>query len=279
MAWVVETFGRYDKVLEPGLRFLIPLVQRVSYVFSLKEEAISVPSQTAITRDNVSVSIDGVLFVKVTDAYRAAYGVEDPHFAVTQLAQTTMRSEIGKITLDRMFEEREARDAPPPRPTWRLHRPSSPASHAYHGDTRCSTSTLCRRSTPQQPTGASSAYGTRSGTSLRLARSARRWRCRPRRSGASARSSSTRRARRTPRLAEDTSRDTSETRPTHARLMHMSERVGTQPLSRRVAGPYAQPRSPPLPRALPSPPPAPPPSPPLRQPGTASRLADQHRHR
>mmetsp|Transcript_9582 Transcript_9582/g.30867 ORF Transcript_9582/g.30867 Transcript_9582/m.30867 type:complete len:388 (-) Transcript_9582:284-1447(-) len=107
MAWVVETFGRYDKVLEPGLRFLIPLVQRVSYVFSLKEEAISVPSQTAITRDNVSVSIDGVLFVKVTDAYRAAYGVEDPHFAVTQLAQTTMRSEIGKITLDRMFEERE----------------------------------------------------------------------------------------------------------------------------------------------------------------------------
>ena len=109
MAWVVETFGRYDKVLEPGLRFLIPLVQRVSYVFSLKEEAISVPSQTAITRDNVSVSIDGVLFVKVTDAYRAAYGVEDPHFAVTQLAQTTMRSEIGKITLDRMFEEREAR--------------------------------------------------------------------------------------------------------------------------------------------------------------------------
>ena len=140
MAWVVETFGRYDKVLEPGLRFLIPLVQRVSYVFSLKEEAISVPSQTAITRDNVSVSIDGVLFVKVTDAYRAAYGVEDPHFAVTQLAQTTMRSEIGKITLDRMFEEREARDAPPPRPTWRLHRPPPPR----HTSTTATSGAQCQ---------------------------------------------------------------------------------------------------------------------------------------
>jgi len=107
MAWVVERFGRFDKVLEPGLRFLIPGVQRVRYVYSLKEEAISVPSQSAITRDNVSISIDGVLYVKVTDAYKAAYGVEDPHYAVTQLAQTTMRSEIGKLTLDTMFEERE----------------------------------------------------------------------------------------------------------------------------------------------------------------------------
>lgn len=107
MAWVVERFGRFDKVLEPGLRFLLPWVQRVRYVYSLKEEAISVPSQSAITRDNVSISIDGVLYVKVTDAYKAAYGVEDPHYAVTQLAQTTMRSEIGKLTLDTMFEERE----------------------------------------------------------------------------------------------------------------------------------------------------------------------------
>merc|ERR1719382_1818139 len=107
MAWVVERFGRFDKVLEPGLRFLIPGVQRVRYVYSLKEEAISVPSQSAITRDNVSISIDGVLYVKVTDAYKAAYGVEDPHFAVTQLAQTTMRSEIGKLSLDSMFVERE----------------------------------------------------------------------------------------------------------------------------------------------------------------------------
>jgi len=68
-AWVIETFGKYDKVLQPGLRFLIPFVQRISYVFSLKEEAISVPSQTAITRDNVSVSIDGVLFVKVSELF------------------------------------------------------------------------------------------------------------------------------------------------------------------------------------------------------------------
>ena len=98
MAWVVERFGRFDRVLEPGLRFLVPVVQRISYVFSLKEEAISVPSQTAITRDNVSISIDGVLYVKVVDAYKASYGVEDPHFAITQLAQTTMRSEIGKLT-------------------------------------------------------------------------------------------------------------------------------------------------------------------------------------
>ena len=107
MAWVVERFGRFDKVLDPGLQFLLPLVHRVSYTFSLKEEAISVPSQTAITRDNVSISIDAVLYVKVTDAYKAAYGVEDPHFAVTQLAQTTMRSEIGKLSLDKMFEERD----------------------------------------------------------------------------------------------------------------------------------------------------------------------------
>ena len=107
MAWVVERFGRFDRVLEPGLRFLVPVVQRISYVFSLKEEAISVPSQTAITRDNVSISIDGVLYVKVVDAYRASYGVEDPHFAITQLAQTTMRSEIGKLTLDKLFAERE----------------------------------------------------------------------------------------------------------------------------------------------------------------------------
>jgi len=108
MAWVVERFGSFDRVLEPGLRFLVPFVHRVRYVFSLKEEAISVPSQTAITRDNVSIMIDGVLYVKVIDAYKAAYGVEDPHFAVTQLAQTTMRSEIGKLSLDKMFHERDS---------------------------------------------------------------------------------------------------------------------------------------------------------------------------
>jgi regulator of protease activity HflC (stomatin/prohibitin superfamily) len=107
MAWVVERFGRFDKVLSPGLQFLVPLMHRVRYVFSLKEEALMVPSQTAVTRDNVSIGIDGVLYVKVVDAYHAAYGVEDPHFAITQLAQTTMRSEIGKLTLDETFLERD----------------------------------------------------------------------------------------------------------------------------------------------------------------------------
>jgi len=106
-AWVVERFGRFHTILEPGLRFLLPGVNRIRYVFSLKEEALTVPSQAAITRDNVSISIDGVLYVKVVDAYKAAYGVEDPHFAITQLAQTTMRSEIGKLSLDKTFEERD----------------------------------------------------------------------------------------------------------------------------------------------------------------------------
>jgi regulator of protease activity HflC (stomatin/prohibitin superfamily) len=111
MAWVVERFGRFQKVLEPGLQFLIPVMHKVRYVFSLKEEALMVPSQAAVTRDNVSINIDGVLYVKVVDAERAAYGVEDPHFAITQLAQTTMRSEIGKLTLDETFLERDRLNA------------------------------------------------------------------------------------------------------------------------------------------------------------------------
>jgi len=106
-AYIVERFGKFQKVMEPGLNFLVPLMHRIPYVYSLKEEALSVPSQTAITRDNVTLSIDGVLYVKVVDPYKAAYGVEDPHFAITQLAQTTMRSEIGKISLDNTFKERE----------------------------------------------------------------------------------------------------------------------------------------------------------------------------
>ena len=111
MAFVVERFGKFHTVLEPGLRFLVPLMHKVQYVFSLKEEALTVPSQSAVTRDNVSINIDGVLYVKVEDAYRAAYGVEEPHFAITQLAQTTMRSEIGKLTLDETFLERDRLNA------------------------------------------------------------------------------------------------------------------------------------------------------------------------
>lgn len=107
-AWVVENLGRYETVLEPGLRILTPFIQSVAYKFSLKEQTIDVPEQVAITQDNVSLKIDGVLYVKILSPKHAAYGVHDPYYAITQLAQTSMRSEIGKISLDRTFEEREA---------------------------------------------------------------------------------------------------------------------------------------------------------------------------
>jgi len=106
-AWVVERMGKYQKILEPGMNFLIPLLDKVKYVQSLKEIAIEIPQQTAITIDNVTLNIDGVLYLRIKDPYKASYGVEDPEFAITQLAQTTMRSEIGKITLDTLFRERE----------------------------------------------------------------------------------------------------------------------------------------------------------------------------
>ena len=106
-AWVVEKLGRYDKILQPGLTLLIPVIQRVAYKHTLKEEAIDVTAQTAISNDNVTLSIDGVLYVKIIDAVAASYGVSNPYYAITQLAQTTMRSEIGKLPLDKTFEERE----------------------------------------------------------------------------------------------------------------------------------------------------------------------------
>lgn len=107
-AWVVERMGKFSRILEPGLNLLLPIVDRVRYVQSLKELAIDVPQQSAITLDNVTLNIDGVLYLKVVDPYRASYGVEDPEFAITQLAQTTMRSELGKIALDSVFKERES---------------------------------------------------------------------------------------------------------------------------------------------------------------------------
>jgi regulator of protease activity HflC (stomatin/prohibitin superfamily) len=107
-ALVVERFGKYNKTMTAGLNFIFPFIDKVSYNQSLKEHAYDVPSQSAITRDNISLIVDGVLYLKVLDPYKSSYGVDNYVFAVTQLAQTTMRSEIGKIELDKTFEEREA---------------------------------------------------------------------------------------------------------------------------------------------------------------------------
>jgi regulator of protease activity HflC (stomatin/prohibitin superfamily) len=105
-AVVVERLGRFSGVLRAGFHVLVPFVEVVRYKFSLKEIAIDVAEQVCITRDNVQVRVDGVVYLKVMDPERAAYGVSDYRFAIVQLAQTMLRSEIGKIDLDRSFEER-----------------------------------------------------------------------------------------------------------------------------------------------------------------------------
>jgi regulator of protease activity HflC (stomatin/prohibitin superfamily) len=106
-AWVVERLGKYDRTLTPGLKFVIPFVERVAYKHSLKEVPLDVPSQVCITKDNTQLQVDGILFFQVTDPMRASYGSSDYIVAITQLAQTTLRSVIGKMELDKTFEERE----------------------------------------------------------------------------------------------------------------------------------------------------------------------------
>ncbi len=106
-AFVIERFGKYSATLVGGLNFIIPFIDKIAYNRTLKEQAIDVPSQSAITKDNIGLTVDGVLYLKVIDPYKASYGVEFYVFAVTQLAQTTMRSEIGKMSLDKTFEERD----------------------------------------------------------------------------------------------------------------------------------------------------------------------------
>ena len=105
-AYVVERLGRYHGTLNAGFHILVPFVDAIRYRHSLKEEAIDIPAQVCITRDNVQVGVDGVLYLKVLNAERASYGIANYLFAITQLAQTTLRSEVGKIDLDRTFEER-----------------------------------------------------------------------------------------------------------------------------------------------------------------------------
>jgi len=110
-AWVVERLGKYHATLTPGLNFLVPFVDRLAYRHSLKEIPLDVPSQVCITKDNTQLTVDGILYFQVTDPMRASYGSSNYIVAITQLAQTTLRSVIGKMELDRTFEERDAINA------------------------------------------------------------------------------------------------------------------------------------------------------------------------
>ena len=105
-AYIVERLGKYSNTLDAGFHLLFPFIDTIRYRHSLKETAVDIPEQICITRDNVQVGVDGVLYMKVLNPERASYGINDYHFALSQLAQTTLRSEVGKIELDRTFEER-----------------------------------------------------------------------------------------------------------------------------------------------------------------------------
>lgn len=107
-AYVVERLGKFDRVLNAGISYIIPFIDRKAYVHTLKEQAMDIPEQICITRDNVQVGVDGVIFIQVFDPQMASYGISNYMFSIIQLAQTTMRSEVGKIDLDKTFEERTA---------------------------------------------------------------------------------------------------------------------------------------------------------------------------
>ncbi|MDZ8119741.1 SPFH domain-containing protein [Pontiella agarivorans] len=107
-AYIVERLGKYRKTLEAGMHILIPFIDRVAYKHTLKEQAVDVPPQMCITKDNISVEVDGILYMQVIDPKNASYGIGNYSFASTQLAQTTMRSVIGKLDLDKTFEERDS---------------------------------------------------------------------------------------------------------------------------------------------------------------------------
>src|SRR5256886_15446451 len=105
-AWVVERLGKYSNTLQAGFHILVPFLDVVRYKHSIKEVALDVPEQVCITKDNVQVAVDGVLYIKILNPERASYGISDYNYAISQLAQTNLRSEIGKIDLDKTFEER-----------------------------------------------------------------------------------------------------------------------------------------------------------------------------
>lgn len=106
-AWVVERLGKYHATLAPGLNIVVPFIDRVAYKHNLKEIPLDVPSQICITKDNTQLQVDGILYFQITDAMRASYGSSDYIAAITQLAQTTLRSVIGRLELDKTFEERD----------------------------------------------------------------------------------------------------------------------------------------------------------------------------
>ena len=110
-AYIVELFGKYSRTLSAGFHILVPFMERIAYKHNLKEMAFDIPEQVCITKDNVQVGIDGILYMQVLDPARASYGIASYEFAISQLAQTTLRSEIGKIDLDRTFEERSTINA------------------------------------------------------------------------------------------------------------------------------------------------------------------------